>query len=198
VAGHRDPPAGSTGGRSVGMENSSWHSPLGKILRLHQGDIPRLACDAIVNAANSQLAGGGGVDGAIHAAAGPSVMAELARIRTARGRCPAGQAVVTGAGRLQARYIIHAVGPVYRTGDAEQAELLASCYREAFRLAAGRGATCIAFPAISTGVYGYPVDEAATIALSMAKEFLARPSPIQEAILVAFNEDSLKAYSRVI
>src|SRR5262252_8332551 len=107
-----------------------WRAPCGAALRLIRGDITRIEADAIVNAANSALAGGGGVDGAIHRAGGPSLMIELSRIRAEIGRCPAGKAVITGAGMLKARVVIHAVGPVYRGGTAGEAELLASCYRE--------------------------------------------------------------------
>jgi O-acetyl-ADP-ribose deacetylase len=133
-------------------------------LELVQGDITKIAVDAIVNAANSQLAGGGGVDGAIHRAGGPEIMRELDEIRARIGRCEAGNAVVTAAGRLPAKYVIHAVGPRYRDGRRGEPEQLASCYTAALNLAAERDARSISFPSISTGIYGYPVEEAAAIA----------------------------------
>jgi O-acetyl-ADP-ribose deacetylase len=171
-----------------------WISPEGKTLRLERGDITRAEVDAIVNAANSRLAGGGGVDGAIHRAAGPSVVAELDEIRATAGHCPAGKAVMTKAGRLQAQYIIHAVGPVYRGGHEGEPELLASCYREALRMAVDRGLGSIAFPAISTGIYGYPMDQAAEIAIRETKPFLAKPGSIREVRFVLFDEDALETF----
>jgi O-acetyl-ADP-ribose deacetylase (regulator of RNase III) len=177
---------------------NEWVSPLGKKLRLWEGDITRIEADAIVNAANSSLAGGGGVDGAIHRAAGASVMAELDAIRARIGRCPPGQAVVTGAGRLKAQIIIHAVGPVYRGGDAGEPELLASCYREALALTAGRGLKSVAFPAISTGVYGYPVEEAAVIAVREARVFLETPGSVEEVLFVLFGQKALQTFQRAV
>jgi O-acetyl-ADP-ribose deacetylase (regulator of RNase III) len=128
-------------------------------LELLQGDITRNSADAIVNAANSALAGGGGVDGAIHRAGGPEIMRELDGIRSHIGHCPAGSAVVTSAGRLPARFVFHAVGPVYRGGQQGEAALLGSCYSTCLDLALEHGARSIAFPSISTGVYGYPIEE---------------------------------------
>jgi O-acetyl-ADP-ribose deacetylase len=171
-----------------------WISPAGKSLRLEQGDITCAEVDVIVNAANSQLAGGGGVDGAIHRAAGPSVMAELNQIRARIGHCPTGHAVLTKAGRLRARYIVHAVGPVYRGGGEGEAELLASCYREALRMAGERGLGSIAFPAISTGIYGYPLDKAAEIAIGETKAFLAQPGGVREVVFVLFGEEALETF----
>ncbi|HEX4276987.1 MAG TPA: O-acetyl-ADP-ribose deacetylase [Bryobacteraceae bacterium] len=169
-----------------------------KIILLEKGDITLVKSDAIVNAANSQLAGGGGVDGAIHRAAGPSVMAELDRIRAKVGRCEAGKAVVTGAGRLQAQFIFHAVGPVYRGGRDGEPVQLASCYRECLRLAAERDLRTIAFPAISTGVYGYPMEEAAGIAIREIRAFLGGSSSLQEVRAVLFGEDALRAFERAL
>lgn len=165
-----------------------------KKIRLEEGDITRVEVDAIVNAANSGLAGGGGVDGAIHRAAGPSVMDELREIRKKIGRCETGHAVVTGAGRLEARYIFHAVGPVYRGGREGEAEALASCYRECLRLAAERELKTIAFPAISTGIYGYPMDEAAAIAVREIRDFLGQPSSIEEVRVVLFGQEALRIF----
>src|SRR5579863_2625174 len=134
-----------------------WTASNGKTLKLVVGDITRVPVDAMVNAANSALAGGGGVDGAIHRAGGPGIMRELDEIRRQIGRCPTGSAVVTGAGNLPARYVFHAVGPVYRDGRHGEPELLASCYRKCFELAEERQARSVSLPAISTGVYGFPL-----------------------------------------
>lgn len=173
---------------------TQWTSSTGRIFRLEQGDITVVQADAIVNAANSRLAGGGGVDGAIHRAAGPSVMAELDGIRGKIGHCETGHAVVTKAGRLNAQYIFHAVGPVYRGGKAGEADALASCYRECLQLAAERGLKSIAFPAISTGIYGYPLGEAAGIAVREIRGFLDRPGTIEEVLVVLFDREAFRAF----
>ena len=143
----------------------------GKV-QLIRGDITREKTDAIVNAANSSLLGGGGVDGAIHRAGGPAILAECKAIRASQGECPPGEAVVTTGGRLPARYVIHTVGPVWRGGDRGEPEILASCYRNSLRLAVENGVRSIAFPSISTGAYGYPVEKAAPVALSTVATFL--------------------------
>src|SRR5216110_2500738 len=135
-----------------------WTSPTGRKVILREGDITLMADDAIVNAANSALAGGGGVDGAIHRAGGPEIMRELDAIRARIGHCPTGSAVATGAGRLPAKYVFHAVGPVYRDGRHGEPDLLAACYRKCLELAEERQVRAISFPAISTGVYGYPLE----------------------------------------
>jgi O-acetyl-ADP-ribose deacetylase (regulator of RNase III) len=160
-----------------------------------QGDITRVAADAIVNAANSALAGGGGVDGAIHRAGGPAIMADLDR-RHGRGRhCPTGSAVVSDAGDLQARIVIHAVGPVWRGGGAGEPELLASAYRTALELAAEEGCRSVAFPSISTGIYGYPVKEAAKIARAVVDAWIAeRPDALDSITFVLFSTDTLRAF----
>lgn len=145
----------------------------GKVIELVLGDITRQSVDAIVNAANSKLLGGGGVDGAIHRAGGPAILEECIAIRAARGECPVGEAVLTGGGHLPARYVIHAVGPVWRGGHQGEPELLASCYRNALRIASEQGLRTIAFPSISTGIYGYPVSLAATKALATVASFLS-------------------------
>src|SRR5437667_10503451 len=161
--------------------------PQGKQLRLLIGDITKIPVDAIANAANSGLAGGGGVDGAIHRAGGPAIMRELDEIRRAQGGCPTGNAVATGAGNLPAKFVFHAVGPVYRDGRRGEAELLASCYRKCLELAEERGVKTISFPAISTGVYGYPMDQAADIAIREVKAHLDRPeTQLEQAIFVVF------------
>jgi O-acetyl-ADP-ribose deacetylase (regulator of RNase III) len=152
-----------------------------------RGDITRLDVDAIVNAANSSLLGGGGVDGAIHRAAGPELVAEC---RMLHG-CKPGQAKATKGYRLPARHVIHTVGPVWNGGGADKAETLASCYRESLSVAEGLGARTIAFPAISTGVYGYPREEAATIAV---RETLAAVGRFDRILLVAFDEATFELY----
>lgn len=140
------------------------------LLELAQGDVTKQEVDAIVNAANSHLAGGGGVDGAIHRAGGPAIMEETRR-RYPEG-CPTGSAVISGAGNLPAKYVIHAVGPVWRGGTQGEGDLLASAYRTCLALAAEHDCQSIAFPSLSTGAYGYPVEEASRIALTTAVEFL--------------------------
>ncbi|MCL5745844.1 MAG: O-acetyl-ADP-ribose deacetylase [Acidobacteria bacterium] len=173
-----------------------WRTPEGKLLRLAMGDITRIPVDAIVNAANSALIGGGGVDGAIHRAGGPSIMEELDLIRPRLGgRCPTGSAVATAAGALPARHVFHAVGPVYRDGKHEEPRLLAECYRTCLRLAEERGAQSISFPAISTGVYGYPLREAAGIAVAEVVEHLRRPgTQVREVVIVLFDRRAYEIY----
>lgn len=170
----------------------------GKVIRLEEGDITLVKADAIVNAANSRLSGGAGVDGAIHRAAGSSVMTELDGIRAKMGKCAPGEAVVTKAGRLQARYIFHTVGPVYRGGEEGEADELASCYRECLQLAAERNVKTIAFPAISTGAYGYPMAEAAEIAVREIRGFLDQPSSVEEVRVVLFGEESLRTFQHAL
>jgi O-acetyl-ADP-ribose deacetylase len=165
-----------------------WKTSDGKILRLVTGDITRIEADAIVNAANSGLAGGGGVDGAIHRTGGPSIMRELDGIRAKIGHCPTGGAVVTAAGNLPAKYVFHAVGPVYRDGKHQEPELLASCYRTCLDLAEQHGARKVSFPSISTGIYGYPMQEAAAIALGEIIRHLKRPdTTVREVIFVLYD-----------
>lgn len=168
------------------------------MLRLEEGDITRVEVDAIVNAANSRLAGGGGVDGAIHRAAGPGIMQELDGIRAKTGGCATGDAVATFAGRLKAQFIFHAVGPVYRDGKHGEPAGLASCYRKCLQLAAERALKTIAFPAISTGIYGYPLGEAAEIAIGEIRKFLEEPSSIEEVRVVLFGKESLRAFERAL
>jgi O-acetyl-ADP-ribose deacetylase (regulator of RNase III) len=161
----------------------------GKKLRLLIGDITKIRVDAIVNAANSSLAGGGGVDGAIHRAGGPVIMRELDGIRVASGGCPTGSAVVTTAGALPAQYVFHAVGPIYRDGRHGEAAQLASCYRKCLELAEERDVRTISFPAISTGAYGYPAKEAAGIALETVANHLAlEQSNVREVFFVLFDQ----------
>lgn len=153
-------------------------------LRIWQGDITRLAIDAIVNAANSSLLGGGGVDGAIHRAAGPRLRAHCAGL----GGCPTGEARITPGFDLQARWIIHTVGPVWHGGQQGEPALLAACYRACFSLAAEHGIHGLAFPAISCGVYGYPLEQAASIALRESRQALTHHAGIEEVLLVAFDQ----------
>lgn len=167
-------------------------------LRVAQGDITRQRADAIVNAANSGLMGGGGVDGAIHRAGGPAILEECARIVRERGRLRAGQAVITTAGRLPAKHVIHTVGPVWYGGDRGEAETLASAYRESLALAEARGLKTVAFPSISTGAYGYPVELAAEIALREVIAFLKRGTGIEQVTFVLFDERTYQVYSEVL
>jgi O-acetyl-ADP-ribose deacetylase len=167
-------------------------------IRLVQGDITRIEVDAIVNAANSGLVGGGGVDGAIHRVGGPAVMADLVRRYGPERHCPTGSAVVSDAGQLPARIVIHAVGPVWRGGAAGEAASLASAYRTSLDLAAREGARSVAFPSISTGIYGYPTDLAAAIALQTVDEWVAEhPDALDTVTFVLFSDDSLDAFERV-
>ena len=152
------------------------------------GDITREAVDAIVNAANSSLMGGGGVDGAIHRAGGPAILAECRRIRETRypGGLPTGQAVITTAGKLPAKHVIHTVGPIYGQNAGKDAELLAACYESCIALAAENGLETLAFPAISTGVYGYPKDEAARVSRAAVERALEKYPSMREVRLVTF------------
>lgn len=154
------------------------------------GDITTLKVDAIVNAANNTLLGGGGVDGAIHAAAGRALLEEC---RTLNG-CPTGEAKITRGYLLPSRWVIHAVGPVWRGGKANEDELLARCYRNCFALATQHNIKTLAFPAISTGVYYFPIDRATKIAVAEAKAFLTHDTTVEKVIFVCFNEAALLAY----
>lgn len=161
-------------------------------MEIVRGDITKMDVDAIVNAANSTLLGGGGVDGAIHRAAGP----ELTEACRALGGCPTGQARITKGYALPARYVIHTVGPVWRGGDRGEAALLASCYRATLELAVEHGAATLAFPSISTGAYGYPIPSACRIALRTVAEFLASHAAIQNVMFVCFSARDEEEYRR--
>jgi len=163
----------------------------GSTLSLVEGDITKEETDAIVNAANSRLAGGGGVDGAIHRAGGPTIMQECRKI----GGCPTGQAVITTAGDLKAKYVIHTVGPVYQGGKKGEAALLASAHLESLKLVSAKKLKSVAFPAISTGVYGYPVDEAARIALSTVIDYLREHKDIELVRFVLFGRSTYEIFA---
>ena len=162
-------------------------------IELAQGDITRQKVDAIVNAANTTLLGGGGVDGAIHRAAGPELVAECRTL----GGCPTGSARITGGYQLPARHVIHAVGPVYRNGEQEEAELLASCYRASLELAAENDCDTAAFPAISCGAYGYPLEEAARTAFETVLAFLRQSDRPRKVVFVLFDQAAHTAFSTV-
>ena len=168
-----------------------------------EGDITSLKVGAIVNAANSSLMGGGGVDGAIHRAAGPALLEECLKIAAQRrnipgGPCPTGDAVITGAGKLQAQRVIHTVGPVWRDGSQGEPELLASCYRKSLELAREAGLDSVAFPNISTGVYGYPRDKAARVAIAAVRETLSVTPGIKRVIFVCFDAENYSLYRELL
>lgn len=161
---------------------------------LVQGDITKQEVDAIVNAANSSLRGGGGVDGAIHRAGGPAILAESGTL----GGCETGEAKATTAGELPAQYVIHTVGPVWHGGEHGEEELLASCHRRALEVAAELGCRTVAFPAISTGVYGYPVDKAAKVALRTTSIELDRHRQVERVTFVLFSDEHLASFERAL
>jgi O-acetyl-ADP-ribose deacetylase (regulator of RNase III) len=167
-------------------------------LEIARGDLTREQVDAIVNAANSSLMGGGGVDGAIHRAGGPRILDECRALRAARGPLPPGQAVVTTGGDLPARRVIHTVGPVWAGGGAGEAETLAACYRSSLALAEAEGLASVAFPSISTGAFGYPIEEAAPIALRTIASFLREARSVRLVRCVLFSESDLATYRRAL
>lgn len=165
-------------------------------LSIISGDITRQSTDTIVNAANSSLMGGGGVDGAIHRAGGPAILEECKQIVARQGRLPAGQAVITTGGQLKAKYVIHTVGPIWQGGTSNEAELLESAYKESLKLAEKNRIESISFPSISTGAYRYPLPEAAEIAIRSFVSFLHHSAgSLKEVVLVAFNAETEEAYT---
>lgn len=162
-----------------------------------QGDITQEKVDAIVNAANSRLAGGGGVDGAIHRAAGPELMQYCDAIRALEGGCPTGSAVITPAGKLPCRYVIHAVGPIWHGGSQNEEELLAATYRKALALAEEHGLRSIAFANISTGVYGFPKERAAKIVAKVMQDFSERPTTIAEVRFICHDSENYRIYKAI-
>ncbi|MBU4539033.1 MAG: O-acetyl-ADP-ribose deacetylase [Weeksellaceae bacterium] len=155
-----------------------------------KGDLTQIAADAVVNAANTSLLGGGGVDGAIHRAGGKEILEECRKIVARQGGCKVGEAVITTAGRLPARYVIHTVGPVWNNGTPEEEKKLAQCYTRSLELAAEHGCRTVAFPAISTGVYRFPKDKAAKIAVETISRFLEKESSIEKVMLVCFDDEN--------
>jgi len=167
-------------------------------LAIIQGDITRQATDAIVNAANSGLMGGGGVDGAIHRAGGPAILEECKQIVARQGRLPTGKAVITTGGNLPAKQVIHTVGPVWQGGNKGEAALLGSAYKESLKLAAAHKLTSVSFPSISTGAYGYPLAKAAGVALKAVVSFLGEVTSVREVVFVLFDSRTYEAYSSAL
>lgn len=165
-------------------------------LKVIKGDITRIKVDVIVNAANNGLVGGGGVDGAIHKAGGPAIMEACDVIRRGNGGCPTGEAVITTAGKLPAKYVIHTVGPIWKDGNANEEVLLARAYENSLRLAEAHQASSISFPNISTGVYGFPKNKAAKIAIATVKSF--KPNHLKEVIFVCFDDVNKSEYEKLI
>ena len=167
-------------------------------IKLIQGDITKIEVDAIVNAANSSLLGGGGVDGAIHRAGGEEILEECIEIRNRQGGCETGEAVITIAGKLPAKFVIHTVGPIWKGGHKNEAELLANCYLNSLKLAVENDVKTNAFPNISTGVYGYPKALAAEVAVEIVKDFLTNHENIVEVIFVCFDDENLNIYKKLL
>jgi O-acetyl-ADP-ribose deacetylase len=163
-----------------------------------QGDITKMEVDAVVNAANSSLMGGGGVDGAIHRAGGPAILEECRKIIARQGSCKTGEAVITTAGNLPARFVVHTVGPVWNNGKNNEAVKLADCYRNSLRLAVENKIKSIAFPNISTGIYGYPKKEAATVAVKTVSAFLGNDQSIHQVFFACFDEENYLIYKRLL
>lgn len=163
------------------------------------GDITKIAVDAIVNAANSSLLGGGGVDGAIHRAGGPAILEACVQIRNKQGGCKIGEAVITTAGNLPARYVVHTVGPVWQGGESRERELLSNCYRNVLTLAIQYDIKTLAFPNISTGIYRFPKPEAASLALAAVREWVAaHPEALEEIRFVCFDEENFRLYEQLL
>ena len=172
---------------------------MGTKISIIQGDITRLTADAIVNAANTSLLGGGGVDGAIHRAGGPGIHAECVEIRNSQGGCKTGEAVITNAGRLPAKKVIHTVGPVWAGGENDEENLLFNCYVNSLQLAVDNALRTVAFPNISTGVYGYPKPNAANVAIRAVRDFTeSHPGLIEEIIFVCFDNENYTLYQQIL
>jgi O-acetyl-ADP-ribose deacetylase len=171
---------------------------MGTKITLLQGDITKMEADAIVNAANTSLLGGGGVDGAIHRAGGPAILEACQQIRAKQGGCNVGQAVITTAGLLPAKYVIHTVGPVWNGGRKGETELLASCYRNSLQLAVDHAIKSIAFPNISTGIYRFPKPEAAVIAIKEVQAFVATDNSVEEIFFVCFDDENYELYKETL
>ncbi|MBK7480487.1 MAG: O-acetyl-ADP-ribose deacetylase [Bacteroidales bacterium] len=168
------------------------------MIKLQLGDITKIGVDAIVNAANSSLLGGGGVDGAIHRAGGRAILDECMKIVERQGGCPTGEAVITTAGNMPARYVIHTVGPVWHGGMNDEDQLLANAYSNSLRLAVDNGVKTIAFPNISTGVYGFPKERAAKIAIETVRKFLEKDKSLHEVVFVCFDRENHEIYERLL
>ena len=167
-------------------------------IELIKGDITKIKVDAVVNAANSSLMGGGGVDGAIHRAGGPTILEECRKIIAKQGSCKTGEAVITTAGNLPAKFVIHTVGPVWNGGKKNEASLLAACYQNSLKLAIKHNLSSIAFPNISTGVYGYPKKDAASIALNTVMDYLKQDTFISKVYFVCFDEENYQLYQTLV
>ncbi|WP_114793212.1 O-acetyl-ADP-ribose deacetylase [Niabella yanshanensis] len=168
------------------------------MIELIKGDITKIAVDAIVNAANSSLLGGGGVDGAIHRDGGPAILEDCRKIRARQGGCKTGEAVITTAGNLPAQYVIHTVGPVWQNGQQGEKELLRQAYYNSLKLAAKNNVLSISFPNISTGIYGFPKGQAASIAIQTVREFITKQAIIQRVIFVCFDEENHAVYQPIL
>lgn len=169
-----------------------------KHVTVELGDITRINTDAVVNAANSTLLGGGGVDGAIHRAGGETILQECIQIRDRQGECKPGESVITSAGKLPAKFVIHTVGPVWSGGEANEREVLAHAYKSSLQLAVDHGIKTIAFPSISTGAYRFPKTLAAQIATTTVLDFLSTPSSIESVVFVCFDQDTYTTYQKVL
>lgn len=167
-------------------------------IKLVFGDITKVEVDAIVNAANSSLMGGGGVDGAVHRAGGPAILEQCREIVARQGRCETGQAVLTSGGNLPARFVIHTVGPVWQGGDKNEVQLLENAYLNSLKIALAKGLETIAFPNISTGIYGFPKAKAAEIAIHTVSEFLSVNPQINQVYFVCFDQENYELYDRIL